>query len=153
MPIAALLTDAEARGRLAAAVHGWEKAWFCQRAAELVEYVGRDRPTIVFVEPWDADGTSTAPTVARLHRNRPLTPVVVCCRLQADAVREVLRLGQAGACDFVLLGYDDLGACLRRILARAGGGRGANRDGARRAGAVPAGGGVAGRRLLFAARA
>lgn len=145
MEVVGLVFEAEVRARVAAGVREYGKVWLCRRVRELIGRIGSDRPDAIVVEPRDADGKSTVSTVSLLRRELPSVPVIVCCSLSANAGREILLFGRAGAGHVILLGHDGFSTSLRPVLER-GGGRCADR-----VGSVPARGGFANSSMLIVA--
>ena len=120
MLVAALLTDPEARVRVAAALHGHAELHCCRRVLDLLSTVAHRHVDGVVVEPWDEMGISTAPTVRRLRRNQPSLPILVCCRLDETTARPIVALARAGADDVIRPDHGDIGLQLRQRFILAG---------------------------------
>ena len=126
--IAAWVTDAAARQRLAAAVterlprrvHAPAIQW-CESAEALLAAVARGVATTTIVEIDDApdDGTRIARVAELTHTLRadyPAVPVLIYAPLTAAASRAIVTLAGAGITNVIIAGYDDLNHAVRPIL-------------------------------------
>lgn len=90
------------------------------------------------VEPRDAEGTPTAPTVRRLRDGFPLVPVLAYVALDRTDGYDLLAVANAGVSGIIVRGVDDVGVALRGALAAAEDDATARRAMAELAGVVPA---------------
>jgi AraC-like DNA-binding protein len=132
--IAAWVTDAIARQRLAAAVserlprrtRGPAILW-CDSADELVAAVGRNDAKAAIIEIGGADvgddavggwvGISRLEEMTRtLRAEHPAVPVLIYAPLTAAASRTIVALAGAGITNVIIAGHDDLNHAVRPIL-------------------------------------
>jgi hypothetical protein len=73
----------------------------------------------VIVEPRDAEGVPTAPTVRRLRGELPLVPALAYCPFTQPDARDLLDVVQAGVSDLPVRGVDDASFALDSALAAA----------------------------------
>jgi AraC-like DNA-binding protein len=132
--IAAWVTDAIARQRLAAAVaerlprrtRGPVILW-CESADELVAAVARQDAMAAIIEISGADpgedtrgawdGISRLEEMIRtLRAEHPAVPVLIYAPLTAAASRTIVALARAGITNVIIAGHDDLNHAVRPIL-------------------------------------
>ncbi len=123
MPVVAGLVRArEAQARFREGLRGRADFVPVATCRELRALVTARTVVAAIVEPRDADGLLTAPTVRWLREGFPHMPVIAYCTLAQIAAGDLLALAQADVSALVVQGIDDAGALLEAALEDAGDG-------------------------------
>src|SRR5687767_2105654 len=114
--VAGLVLGREAQARLRHGLRGRADFVAVSTCRELRALV-RERPVAAaIVEPRDAAGVLTAPTVRRLREGFPHVPIVAYCTAAQRDSGDLLAIAQAGVSALIVRGIDDAGAALAAAL-------------------------------------
>jgi AraC-like DNA-binding protein len=114
--VVALVAREEDRREVSEVLGADVELHFCSRSEELFRIASELRPHVVVVDPIDADGKVTTPTIQALKAALPMLQVVYCMDLSARAVRSAM---EGWAMGLVFRHQQGLGATLRTAIARA----------------------------------
>lgn len=121
MPVVAgIVRGREAQARFREALRGRADFVAVATCRELRALVTTRSVAAAIVEPRDADGLLTAPTVRWLREGFPHMPVIAYCTVAQIAAADLLALAQADVSALVVQGIDDAGALLESALEDAG---------------------------------
>ena len=119
--VAALVLGRLERARLQDAVRGRALLEQVDTVSALEQLVVRSVPRVsaVIAEPFDAQRTPVAPTLARLRAEYPGVALIGLCQPAHRYSSEIVALVQAGVHELVFRGVDDTSEAFRQTLARA----------------------------------
>jgi AraC-like DNA-binding protein len=117
--VVALLVGREAEARIQGGLRGRAKVHVVGTCRALLAHLRVGPAAAVIVEPRDAEGVPTAPTVRRLRGEFPLVPVLAYCPFTQPDARDLLDVVQAGVSGLLVRGVDDAGFALDSALAAA----------------------------------
>lgn len=119
--VAALVLGRLERARLQDAVRGRALLEQVDTVSALEQLVVRSVPRVsaVIAEPFDAQRTPVAPTLARLRKEYPGVALIGLCQPAHRYSSEIVALVNAGVHELVFRGVDDTSEAFRATLARA----------------------------------
>jgi AraC-like DNA-binding protein len=114
--IVLLISNTDTKARLTSALARRALLTFCTRQPELLRLVEFRRVLCCIVEPVDANGVHTAPSISHLKTRFPSLAVLGYCDTSPASCHQIAAMSRAGMDTLILRGVDDGPESLRRLI-------------------------------------